>query len=120
MNLTCENYDDATVVKFENPRLDAAIAVSFKDKFREFSRASTGPIILDMANVEFMDSSGLGAIVAVYKMIAKERVFCLAGATSAVMRVFQLTRMDSVFGIHPTVEEARASVNGGQIAGSAA
>ncbi len=51
------------------------------------------------------NSSGLGAVVAVRKFLGPDRVLELAGLTPAVEKVFRLTRMDSVFVIHPELPD---------------
>lgn len=87
-------------------RLDALVAVQFKDRFRDLANATKAPVIIDMSNVEFMDSSGLGALVAVFKLVGRDRLFRLAGLREPVERVLKLTRMDSVFSIFGDVDAA--------------
>ncbi len=62
-------------------------------------------VILDMSQVHFLDSSGLGAVVAVMKLLQPERKLELSGLTSTVEKVFRLTRMDSIFTIHSALAE---------------
>jgi anti-sigma B factor antagonist len=73
---------------------------------RDATKNGPGRVVLDLARVQFLDSSGLGAIVAVKKLLAPERVLELSGLTPTVEKVFRLTRMDSIFTIHPTIEVA--------------
>ncbi|HCI29009.1 MAG TPA: STAS domain-containing protein [Fervidobacterium sp.] len=64
-------------------------------------------IVLDMSEVNYIDSAGLGSLVALYKdarMAEKELV--LACLKQTVMRIFEMTRLDRVFKIVQTVEEA--------------
>lgn len=56
---------------------------------------------LDLSAVDFMDSSGLGAIISIYKSMPKGRSLELTGLSSNVERVFRLTRMDTVLTICP-------------------
>jgi anti-sigma B factor antagonist len=58
--------------------------------------------------VAFLDSSGLGAVVAVKKLMGPDRRLDLACLTPAVDKVFRLTRMDSVFTIHAALPDAAA------------
>lgn len=102
MNLFAEALDGALVVHVGEDRLDAAIAISFKDKMREITAQPAQRVILELSQVEFVDSSGLGAIVAVMKALAPRKLE-LSGLTPNVKKVFHLTRMDSVFTIHTTV-----------------
>jgi anti-sigma B factor antagonist len=60
--------------------------------------------------VNFLDSSGLGAVVAVMKLLMPARKLELAGLTATVEKVFRLTRMDSVFTIHTVVPGALRDV----------
>lgn len=113
MELTQENKGDAVVMRCVDARLDAMVALKFKDGFQHLAKEPRKRVILDLTSVDFMDSSGLGAVVAVYKLLGPDRVFDLAGLSPAVDRVFKLTRMDSVFRIFPTADAA-LSVHQGQ------
>lgn len=113
MILDATQEADALVVHVTEPRIDAAVAVQFKDAMRTHSESWAGKIILDMSQVEFLDSSGLGAVVGAMKQIGKGRSLELAGLTSAVEKVFRLTRMDTVFTIHVTLDEAIAVAKAG-------
>lgn len=101
MDLSAETVGDARVVRVNENRIDAAVAIRFKDRMRELSDGAPARIILDMARVAFVDSSGLGAIVAVMKFLAPASRLELAALTPTVGKVFHMTRMDSVFAIHP-------------------
>lgn len=90
-------------------RIDAACAVQFKDRMREICGTEPERVVLDLQKVDFLDSSGLGAVVAAMKYLGKERSLELAGLTGKVSKVFRLTRMDSVFTIHPSAEAAMNS-----------
>jgi anti-sigma B factor antagonist len=83
-------------------RIDAASAIQFKERMRDLTQAGGQRVVLDLARVMFLDSSGLGAIVAVKKMLGTDRVLELSSLTPTVEKVFRLTRMDSIFTIHPT------------------
>ena len=58
MNLYAEARSGALVVRVDEERLDAAIAIRFKDQMREVASQPSPRIILDMSRVEFLDSSG--------------------------------------------------------------
>lgn len=102
MNLSAEARDGALVVHLGETRLDAAIAIQFKDRMREILVQPAPRVVLDLSEVGFLDSSGLGAIVAVMKTLPKGRSLELSGLTANVRKVLHLTRMDSVFVIHAT------------------
>jgi anti-sigma B factor antagonist len=92
--------DAGLVLQLNLERIDAAIAVDFKENVRRAIDGGTGAVILDMSSVDFLDSSGLGAVVAVMKLLGPERPLQLAGLRAPVAKVFRLTRMDRIFTIH--------------------
>ena len=114
MELTGESRADALYVRVDAERIDAASAIQFKDKFREVAQDRRGTIVLDLSEVDFLDSSGLGAVVAAMKLLNKDAKLELAGLTPTVEKVFRLTRMDSVFVIHPNVSAAKAAHTAGE------
>lgn len=101
MSFTIDRIQDGVIVGVDETRLDAAMAIRFKDRLREVV-ARHGPLImLDLSRVDFMDSSGLGAILAIRRTLPASRRLELTGLTPNVDRVFKLTRMDTIFTIHP-------------------
>ncbi|MFK7871135.1 MAG: STAS domain-containing protein [Roseobacter sp.] len=106
MQFATTTEDQLQVVSVKEPRIDAAVALEFKDAMRTQTEGGPSIVVLDLSEVEFIDSSGLGAIVASLKFMGKDRKLALAGLTPTVQRVFQLTRMDSVFNVFPTLDGA--------------
>ena len=106
MELSLNQRGDAAVVTVEEARIDAVAAIRFKDAMRELVPDDAVRVILDLGKVEFIDSSGLGAIVSVMKALGDGRALELAAMQPNVDRVFRLTRMDTVFPIHATVSDA--------------
>jgi anti-sigma B factor antagonist len=106
MDIETDMIDGAQVVRIREDRIDAAVAIQFKDRMRELTCSAAGQVILDLSRVGFVDSSGLGAIVAVMKFLAPARQLELAGLTPTVAKVFRLTRMDTVFRIHAEAPQA--------------
>jgi len=105
MEIEARTQGDMLVVRVRQDRIDAAAAIQFKDRMREATQAGQGRVLLDLSQVAFLDSSGLGAVVAVRKSLGPDRPLELAGLTPTVEKVFRLTRMDSIFTIHPAVQD---------------
>ena len=106
MNLSSRTDGDTQIVTVHEDRIDAAVAIRFKDRMREETSATSGRVILDLAQVDFVDSSGLGAIVAAMKQLGEDRRLDLSGLTENVDKVFQLTRMNTIFNIHDSLDNA--------------
>lgn len=109
MEISCNSSNDVLIAKVEASRIDAAAAIEFKEAMRAVSsQRDVAHIVLDLCDVDFIDSSGLGAIVAVMKLMSPNQRLDLAGLTGAVEKVFKLTRMDSVFTIHKQSSDVEA------------
>ena len=106
MDLNSRTEGNLQIVSVADSRIDAAIAIEFKDAMRAQTDGASNTVVLDLGQVEFIDSSGLGAIVATMKQMGSSRTLALAGLTPTVEKVFRLTRMDSVFPLFPSLESA--------------
>ncbi len=80
-------------------RLDAAVAPEFKRQFQALIDDGHTRIVLDLNEVNFVDSSGLGAIVAIYKRLKPVGKLVILTSSQAVLTMFKLTRLEKVFTI---------------------
>ena len=94
------------VVKPTEQALDAYAATAFRERMAEFIQQGSRHIVLDLGEVQFLDSTGLGAIVSSLKRLEGNGVLVICNAGEMVMDVFRLTRMDRVFPIVRTLEDA--------------
>ena len=106
MELACERIGDVLVITPQEDRIDAAVAIKFKDEMRGLTTDGPDRIVLNLALVGFVDSSGLGAIVGAMKQLTLGQQLERASLTPNVEKVFRLTRMDRVFQIHNSVDDA--------------
>lgn len=109
MNLTLEQHGNVDIVHVDAARIDSAAAIQFKDDARALIQQTEGRVILNLKKVDFIDSSGLGAVVATMKMLDGNRRLELAALSPNVSKVFRLTRMDKVFAIHEDLAAGLAS-----------
>ncbi len=106
MQLEVTHTPTILVVKVVAPRLDAREAVTFKAQMADWIGRGPQTILLNLAEVRFIDSSGLGAIVSVLKLLGRQGDLVLCGVTEPVLSLFKLTRMDRVFQIFSQESEA--------------
>ncbi|WP_299845071.1 STAS domain-containing protein [uncultured Roseovarius sp.] len=106
MDLQTTIHESINVITVNAERIDASVAIQFKDAMRAVTDDGPDHMVLDLGQVAFVDSSGLGAIVAAMKQMGKDRKLDLAALTPDVAKVFRLTRMDTVFDIHENVQQA--------------
>jgi len=66
-------------------------------------------ILVDLSEVSYIDSSGIASLVEGYQMSKKSgQSFGLLSVSNAAMQVLKLARLDSVFPIYDSVEDAKA------------
>ncbi len=101
MQMEAEATSAGLILRILETRIDAAGAIDFKETVRDATEQPGTPVIMDLSRVTFLDSSGLGAIVAVMKLLGSERPLQLAAVHPNVAKVFRLTQMNRIFTILP-------------------
>jgi len=112
MQLQQSKMVDVLIVRPLEQRIDAATATEFKQKMSDWIDAGNRKIVLNLAEVDFIDSSGLGAIVSSLKKIGGDGDLVICAVRETVMSLFRLTRMNRVFDILPSEDEAVRSLSG--------
>jgi anti-sigma B factor antagonist len=106
MLFTVEPNGDILIVKIHAKRLDAYLAPEFKASLVHLVQSGHECIVIDMAALEFIDSSGLGALIAGFKALGGRGKIVLCGITPRLLSLFQLTHVDKLFHIFDSAEEA--------------
>jgi len=88
------------------PRLDAAYANTCRGRMVDRINAGHHYIIIDLSSVEFMDSSGLNALLSILNALSGEGELVLCGLQKPVASIFRLTKLDRVFSIYDDQEKA--------------
>jgi anti-anti-sigma factor len=69
-------------------------------------------ILVDLQDVTFMDSAGLGALVSILKTVRFSGAeFCLCSLSEQVKIIFDLTKMEKVFKIFESRQEFEEKIN---------
>jgi anti-sigma B factor antagonist len=105
------NVGKILVAKVLESRIAADVAPRFKADLIEYIGQGNRSIVLDLGAVTFIDSSGLGALVSILKVIGKNGDIVLCGTRGTVASMFKLTRMDKVFRIFADSEAAVAALS---------
>lgn len=90
--------------------LDARNAQAAKDELKALIASGATRVVVDLRNVEFIDSSGIGVLIAaLHAARGQGGDVKLAGITASARPILELTRMNRVFGTFQSVAEAVAS-----------
>jgi anti-sigma B factor antagonist len=109
MEIIEEKVDEVHVLKLSD-RLDATCVSQLKDAVQALLEADKIKILIDLADVDFVDSSGLGTLVTCLRSVTKAGgVFKITSLQENPKMLFQTTRLDRVFDMHDDRDEAIGS-----------
>ncbi|MDD2897588.1 MAG: STAS domain-containing protein [Desulfuromonadaceae bacterium] len=110
MDLKTEINGGVTILFVKEDRLDANNSEELKAELHRLFENGTRDLIIDLTEIHFIDSSGLGVLVSGYKNASiKHGTLKLSHLQSQVKSMFELTRLHKVFDIFMTVDEALES-----------
>jgi anti-sigma B factor antagonist len=99
--------DSGVTVVAPNGRLDVAGAPALKEAIGNAVKDGSPRLVIDMEGVSFVDSTGLGSVIAALKLVRGSKGdLRLAAPNQQVRVVLELTTLDRVFAYYPTVEDA--------------
>jgi anti-sigma B factor antagonist len=80
--------------------------------FQDASRKEVSkPVIVDITNVPYMDSAGLGAVISIFASCQRtKRGFALTGLSERIRTLFEVTHCDGLLPCFDTLEAADAAV----------
>jgi anti-sigma B factor antagonist len=99
------------VVKILAARLDASSAPEVKRRLGNWIRSGHRRLVLDVSDVEFIDSSGLHTLVFALKQLGSYQDLAISGPRDAVVNMFKLTRLYQIFNIFSDSEKAIAALS---------
>jgi anti-sigma B factor antagonist len=108
-----ERIDDGGLrrLKVRRSRLDAAAAPAFRSQAID-EAAGGRRILLDVSEVGFVDSTGLGGFVSLLKSLEPQTELAVGGVQPNVRRLFSMTKLDRVFRLYDSVDEAERALAG--------
>ena len=106
MELQLQKFDGVAVELIQAENLDASNTRGFKQRITPILESET-QVALDCSQLQFVDSSGIGAILACLRRInARGGDVRLFGITRPVRALFELVRMHRIFEIFNSRDEA--------------
>ena len=110
MNLSMKTVDDILVISFmEEMNLDSNNTVQFREEVAKHIEGMN-KVVINMGNVAFLDSSGVGTLIAIWRNVSKnDGDLRLTSIRPIVRTIFELVRLHRVLEMYETEEEAIAS-----------
>ncbi|MBS1792412.1 MAG: STAS domain-containing protein [Acidobacteria bacterium] len=109
MKLKQEKVNDITVVTLRGEVLDASVVSDFKSEITPILQSGYH-VVFDMSNIQFVDSSGVGAILSCLRTLnAGGGDLKICSLTKPVKALFELVRMHKIFDIFESKDLAVGS-----------
>lgn len=107
-SMTFETIDGVTVVRVHLSELTSRLTDMMLSQFDEMAKTDQpARLVLDLANVKFMDSIALGTLVVLLRRIKQnEGRLVLAGLGGHALKVLQVTGLEKVFDLVSSVPAA--------------
>ncbi|WP_230350712.1 STAS domain-containing protein [Lelliottia sp. WAP21] len=111
MNIATERQPLVNILTPAVRRLDASVAAAFKEAVTREIGEDKKALIIDFSKIDFIDSSGLGTLVSLMKMMNGKGEMTLCALNPSIKNMFALTRMDRIFRISPDRDTALTQLN---------
>jgi anti-sigma B factor antagonist len=109
MEIKSRQEGNVTVLSLHG-RLDLASGSVLKEEIKKLFDQQKNSVHLNLSEVEFINSSGLGALVSVMKEVRLQKGrLTLSNLASYVQEIFDITQLSHIFEIFATEEEALGS-----------
>ena len=109
MRLEQQTVDGVIVVEVHAQNLDVSNSAALREAIEPHITENTR-MVLDLSPVEFVDSSGLGAILSCLRKVSTgDGDLRVCGARPQVQSLFEMVRLDRILQIYPDRDEAVAS-----------
>jgi anti-sigma B factor antagonist len=111
MNLTIENRNEITIVKINEKKITSENSPKLKAKLLIEAQPNLRAFIIDISNVEAIDSSGFGAFLLADRQLRNHGIPTLiVGVRENIKHLFEILKLDRVFSFYNTIEEALAEI----------
>jgi len=106
MNIIIEIVQNSTIVSPEGD-IDTMQSTKLREALKPILGSDTNKLIVDLSAVKYMDSSGIATLIEALQICKQgDKSFGICGLNEGVRSIIELARLDTIFVISPTKEEA--------------
>jgi anti-sigma B factor antagonist len=112
MQIDVTDHNGVMVVRPAGERVDLQVAAEFRSALLQLIENQHRHLVIDLGEVRFVDSSGLGALVSALKtlkLLKTDGDVRLANVQPPVVSLLEIIRLHRVFSSYPSVDQAVAS-----------
>lgn len=107
MKFTIDKHDKYVIFKLDEQKLNSLISPKLKSELILINTEGQRNIILDLSEVKYTDSSGLGSLLVGHRICKNaEGVFILTHLNENITRLVHISQLEDVLTIVPSNDEA--------------
>lgn len=107
MNYSIEYQEDIVLFTLKTKSLDSVISAELKAKILIICQPDIKALIVDLSNVEYIDSSGFGALLLAHRQLRDHGIpIYMAGVNDMVKTMFGMLQITDLFTFNDTLENA--------------
>lgn len=112
MEFTTTEKNGITILHLSGKIMGGPEATEINDKINQLIDTNNRKIVIDLVNVDWMNSSGLGILIgAVTVLKNSDGVLCLINVSDRIKNLLKITKLNTVFEIYNSFDEAVAAIN---------
>lgn len=109
---TKEKIDEITVIHMKGNLMDKSQSLAFMDDFDKMMASGDNKLVLDMAGLAYMNSSGLNVIINVLTKSRKSGGdVAIASVSPKIRQLLVITKLSSIFNLSESVADAIKALN---------
>lgn len=107
MKYSIDKEKQYAILKLEEDNLNSLISPNLKSEFIFLRNEGVKNLILDLQQVQYVDSSGLSAILTANRLWMDQGAFIIGGELQpGVKKIIEISRLDSILTIIPSIQES--------------
>ena len=107
MNIHTKDLGGSTVIHLEGDFIGEADQKNLKDQVNRVVDKGAKRLVIDLGHIKYINSCGLGSLVCALTTVRRSGgELRLAAPGSEVRHLFEMTRLDVILKVYPTVDEA--------------
>jgi len=108
MKFAFDKQDSYTIFSIIEPNLNSLLSPNLKSELSVLHNGGIRNVILDLSEVNFIDSSGISAILVGRRLCENvQGTFVLTGLKANVLRLLKISQLDTMLNIVPSIQESK-------------
>ena len=112
MKYSIENNDEVIIFTINTKNINSEISADLKEQMLIISQPDIKALLIDISEVETIDSSGIGSLLLAERQLSDHGVpMAFIGASDAIKSTMKILNIDKLFDFFDTIEEARKVID---------